>query len=727
MSRTLPLLVPPLLFLLLSALTSACQRDWDALLLRQHLHRSDSHNSLRKRAPVPYPPALTPTESLLINSFDNTSLSTWSYYYTSGDHLGSHNKSQAEWTAQKWRNAGFDDARLVEIPIYVTYPRHSNLTLRRKDGGKHEARLVEDVLGEDSTSGYPNVIPAFHAMSGSGDVEGEYVYVGRGTRADFQVLKDAGIELKGKVAMANYGGIYRGTKVKNAQDTGMAGCILFTDPLDDGEVTVENGYAAYPDGPARNPSSIQRGSVRFSSLYSGDPTTVGWASAPDSPRGNVSLYNPSIPSIPLSMKDALPLLAALQGHGVTAKEANRSGWTGGFSNISYDSGPTPGTVVHLNHQMDGWIAPVWDVIGIVNGTSEDEVVVVGNHRDAWVIGGAADPNSGSAIMIEMANAFGKLIAKGWKPRRTIIFSSWDAEEFGLQGSTEWVESHLPWLNSVAVAYLNIDVGVSGPRTSFSGSGEIQSFVVEQMKKILFPEGWGDFPTVYDMWYNTTEGEISPLGSGSDYASFYQNGIGCIDIGSDGGRTDPIYHYHSNYDSYHWMTTFGDPGFRIHTAMGQLLSLILYHIADDVLIPWDLPNAATVLESYLTELHATVSESDFPGLDLSELTDAIEEFETQAANIARVAETALGFNDTVLLGVVNSKYRDFSRGYVSAGGLPGRETFKNVISAPGIDNGYGADVFPAVTDGINAGDEESAKAWVGKSARAVLRAAEILRV
>jgi N-acetylated-alpha-linked acidic dipeptidase len=176
-----------------------------------------------------------------------------------------------------------------------------------------------------------------------------------------------------------------------------------------------------------------------------------------------------------------------------------------------------------------------------------------------------------------------------------------------------------------------------------------------------------------------------------------------------------------------MSTFGDPGFRIHTAMGQFLSLVLYHVADDVLIPWDLPNAATVLQGYLTELNETISESDFPDLDLSPLASAIEEFTTQAENIAAVAEQALAFNDTVLLSVVNSKYRDFSRGYASVGGLPGRETFKNVISAPGIDNGYGADVFPAVTDQVNAGKEEEALEWVEKSARAVLRAAEILEI
>jgi N-acetylated-alpha-linked acidic dipeptidase len=201
----------------------------------------------------------------------------------------------------------------------------------------------------------------------------------------------------------------------------------------------------------------------------------------------------------------------------------------------------------------------------------------------------------------------------------------------------------------------------------------------------------------------------------------------IDIGSDGGRKDPIYHYHSNYDSYHWMTTFGDPGFKLHTAMGQFLSLILYHIADDPLVPWDLPHAATVLHAYYSELNETVVDSEFPDLDISPIGDAIEEFTKQAKHIAQVADTAVAFNDTVIMQVVNSKYRDFSRGFASAGGLPGRETFKNIISAPGIDNGYGADVFPAVTDSINGGKEDAAREWIEKSAKAVLRAAEVLEV
>ncbi|TDZ40085.1 putative glutamate carboxypeptidase [Colletotrichum spinosum] len=705
----------------------ACMRDWDNLERRIASHKHHAHGHKKRDLAVAYPPALTEQESVLVNSFDSKALDDWSHYYTRGDHLGGHNRSQAEWTRDQWAAAGWT-ASIEEYWIWYTAPLESALTLNRPDGSVHNVSLIEDMLDEDSTTSYPNRIPAYHAMSGSGNISAEYVYVGRGQRADFQALKDAGIELEGKIALSMYGAIYRGTKVKNAQDNGMIGAVLFTDPLDDGEITVANGYAAYPDGPARNPSMIQRGSVRFSSLYSGDPSTVGYASEKDGPRNDVTPYNPSIPSIPISMKDAAPLLAALDGNGLSAEQVNRSSWVGALPDITYSSGPAPGATLDMVHFMNQTVAPSWDVIGIINGTKEDEVLVIGNHRDAWVIGGAADPNSGSAVLIELAKAFGKLVDGGWKPRRTVVLGSWDAEEFGLQGSTEWVESHLPWLVTNAVAYLNIDVAVSGPRTALSGSGEIQTVAIEMMKKVLFPEDWGVGPTLYDMWFNTTEGEIAPLGSGSDYAAFYHNGIGAIDIGSDGGKTDPVYHYHGHYDSYAWMAKFGDPGFKVHKAMGQWLTLVAFHIADDVIIPWDLPNAGRVLRTYYEDLNETIAES-YPdeGLDLSPIDDAIGEFEAAAERIATVAKQALAFNDTVLIDVVNSKYRDFSRGFASAGGLPGRPTFHNVISAPGIDNGYGADVFPAVQDSLSSGNDEQALEWVTKSAAAVSRAADILQV
>ncbi|KAK7424507.1 hypothetical protein QQX98_000472 [Neonectria punicea] len=712
-------------------------------LLSRRLSRNH-HNRHLKRDVVEFPPALSETESILVNSFDNNSIADWSLYYTSGYRFAGHNKTQAEWTQQQWIDSGWE-SWLAEYWIRYTEPRESSLTLNRPDGSSHAAQLLEDPLDVDIQTTNVNEKPAFHALTGSGNITAEYVYVGRGTKQDYQRLLDLNVTLEGKIALAQYGGSNRGVKIKNAEANGMIGAILYTDPLEDGLITEENGYLPYPDGPARHPSSIQRGSMRWASLSFGDPSTVGYASTKDAPRGDVSPYGPKIPSIPISPRDGLQLLHTLDGHGISAEEANRTNWVGAFSNVSYSSGPAPGATLNLVNFMDASIKPVWDVLATINGTNPDEYVIVGNHRDGWTAGGAADAVSGGSILIEMAKAFGKLLDQGWKPRRTIILGSWDAEELGLMGSTEWVEDHLPDLISKTVSYINVDTAVAGPRTSIAGSGEIQTIAIETMKKIVFPEGHGAGPTLYDMWYNSTEGVIGPLGSGSDFAAFYHNGIGSIDISGEPGPNDPVYAYHrsaylriegaqvpqlisdlSLYDTYRWMTEFADPGFHLHVAMGQFVTLLTYHIADDPLIPWDLPTAGSALRDIFVDLEEQLDEvfSEYE-IDLSPLDDAVAAFEEAAERIAVIAEQALADNDTVLLEVVNAKYRDFSRGFVSAGLLPGRYSYYNVVSAPGLESGYGADVFPAIQDSLAQGDVEQAKEWVEKSADAVLQAAEIL--
>lgn len=219
-----------------------------------------------------------------------------------------------------------------------------------------------------------------------------------------------------------YLGPFRGLKVKNAALYGMIGCVLFTDPGDDGNITEANGYAAYPDGPARNPTSVQRGSVQFLSTYPGDPTTPGYPSKEGSPRADKSPVVPSIPSLPISYAEAIPLLRALDGFGTPGSQVNRTKWVGAL-NVTYSTGPTPGATLSMSNVMRDAITPIWDAVGIINGTVQDEVLVIGNHRDAWIVGGAADPHSGSAITVELSKAFGKLLATGWKPRRTIVVSS----------------------------------------------------------------------------------------------------------------------------------------------------------------------------------------------------------------------------------------------------------------------------------------------------------------
>lgn len=320
-----------------------------------------------------------------------------------------------------------------------------------------EATLREDVLDEDPTTQLEESIPTFHGYSASGNVTGSFVYVNYGTYLDYEDLLNANVSLEGKIAVARYGGIFRGLKVKRAQELGMIGCVLFTDPGDDGEMTEANGYDTYPNGPARHPSSVQRGSVQFLSVAPGDPTTPGYPSKPGVPRAPVDGAIPSIPSLPISFVEALPILKALNGVGPSAKDFGKY-WTRntglGYKGVEYNIGPSADNVVlNLVNEQEYVTTDQWDVIGIINGTIPDEVIVIGNHRDAWIAGGAGDPNSGSAVLNEVIRSFGQALEKGWKPLRTIVFASWDGEEYGLVGSTEWVEEYLPWLTVANVAYV----------------------------------------------------------------------------------------------------------------------------------------------------------------------------------------------------------------------------------------------------------------------------------
>ncbi|KAF2434032.1 glutamate carboxypeptidase 2 [Tothia fuscella] len=631
-----------------------------------------------KRA-ASYPPRLTELEAILVNSFDNASIAASSYYYTHGLHVAGTNKSQAQWTADH---------------VYINYPVSHSLSLAYPTGSHFVASLEEAVLEEAPTTGYTD-------------------------RADFERLLALGVQLEGKIALAKYGGPFRGLKVKDSPEYGLIGTVIFIDPGDDGNITVAKGYAPYPDGPARNPTSVQRGSVQFLSIYPGDPTTPGYPSHPDSPRTDHFDSTPRIPSLPISYQDVIPLLSALDGYG----------WTGGF-NSTYSTGPAPGAVLSLSNVMEDKYTPIWDAIGIINGTHQDEVVIVGNHRDAWIVGGAADPNSGSAILVEAAKAFGALLETGWKPRRTIVFASWDMEEYGLVGSTEFVEEYVPWLTEAAVSYVNIDEGTAGPIPGLSATPELHDLIEETAKKIIWPNlGSADlFPeqTLYDVWANKS-GSLGILGSGSDFTAFLHKGIGSMEVGAGGGADDPVYHYHSNFDSYAWMTRFGDSEFQIHKAMGQFLILLVYHLTDDIVIPFNITTWSEELDTYFEKVENTTrASSSARTLDLTELLDAIDVFKSAAEYVAELREHALRSEDEDLIQLVNHKYRDFHRGFISQGGLPGREFFQHVITAPGIDTGYVAVTFPGITEALEANNTTLAQSWVKKTADGILVAAGILK-
>lgn len=342
------------------------------------LHAQFVQQSLIDRPNIPLS-ALTSEESILIEAISNTSISEWSYYYTHGLHLAGKNLTMAQWTADRWGENGWNSS-LVSYQVYLNYPVDKSLSVTYPNGSIYQPSLEEAVLEQDETTGYPNRIPTFHGYSASGAANAEFVYVGQGQQSDFARLIELGVPLEGKIAVSKYGGPFRGLKVKNAQENGMMGVIIFTDTIDDGNITEANGYAAYPDGPARNPSAVQRGSVLFLSTYPGDPTTPGWASKNGSLRADPSTVLPRIPSIPISYADAIPILAALDGYGTPGPEVDRTGWVGAL-NVSYSTGPAPGTTMSMTNLMETTYAPIWNSIGIINGTIADETIVIGNHRD----------------------------------------------------------------------------------------------------------------------------------------------------------------------------------------------------------------------------------------------------------------------------------------------------------------------------------------------------------
>ncbi|KNG46246.1 N-acetylated-alpha-linked acidic dipeptidase 2 [Stemphylium lycopersici] len=581
--------------------------------------------------------------------------------------LGAHKRNLAgesdtvpKWTAERWAEHGFN-TRIDSYHVHLDYPVHQSIELKYANGSTYKPTLEEEISEEDGTTGDPNRIPAFHGYSGSGNASAQYVYVGRGSQEDFQRLVTLDIKLSGKIALAKYGGPFRGLKVKNAQAFGMIGAVIFTDPGDDKDMTAKN-YATYPDGPARNPTSIQRGSVVDLSTYSGDPTTPGYPSKEGVERMEMKTV-PKIPSLPLSWAEAEPLLMALNGKGYDAETVDRLNWAGGIEGVEYSSGPSE-AVLSMSNIMRSKINWIHNAVAIVNGTEEDEVVVVGNHHDAWMIGGAA------------------------------------------------------------VSYLNIDVGVAGTVPDFGASPDLHALTTSTAEKVIWP--YGQNRTMYEVWKEKA-GEIDALGAQSDYTAFvHRGGISAIDMGTTRAPLDPIYHTHSNYDSYHWMTKFADPGFAIHKAIGQFLTLMLFRLVDEDVVPLEPGNYGVEMQAWLKDLQKLLSSVNATAaVEINELEKAVASFGEAARQFDATRKMAVASSGKGLLKEVNRKARDFGRGFISQGGLPGREFYQHLVFAPGIDTGYRPVPFTGVTEAVVAGNISLAKDYVGRTAKAVLAAARIL--
>ncbi|KAG6869264.1 hypothetical protein C0993_000017 [Termitomyces sp. T159_Od127] len=533
----------------------------------------------------------------------------------------------------------------VYYPVLNTPLNRSLQILGENDSTVWEADLVEDgdPLDRDASI-FKNSVPTWHGLSKDGVAQGQLVYANYGTKAvsaeqDYDELVAAGADLTGKIVIVRYGAVFRGLKIKGAQELGAIGVLIYSDPRDDGYVTVENGFAPYPHGPARNPTSVQRGSVQYLSSYPGDPTTPGYPAYEHAQREEGTNI-PKIPSLPISWENGQKLLNEIGDLYIVGEHGRRA-----------LSGKASASKIKLVNNVDTKVTPIWNTMASIPGHIKDEVVIIGCHRDAWVLG-AADPTSGTVSLHEIIRGFGALLRNGWKPLRTVVFASWDAEEYGLVGSTEWGEDFTEWISKHAVAYLNTDTSAAGSRWGVSASPSLANLIKQVALKVPHPtiQGqnlWdakndeGPFKPASNFTidaeflesYTTKQQElhafktdIGPLGSGSDYTVFLQHiGVASSDEGFKSTPTDAVYHYHSIYDSQNFQETYADPDFHRHVAVARHMGLLAIHLTDSFVVPLNTTQYALELDDYLDKVSAiqSASLSNFDTLDLSGLSRAIK--------------------------------------------------------------------------------------------------------
>jgi N-acetylated-alpha-linked acidic dipeptidase len=635
-------------------------------------------------------------------------------------------KATADYVAQKFRAAGLD-TEIVEYKVWMNYPQEISVDITAPAGVQMHGPTREHVDG-DPYDGDPRVVMPFNGMSPSGDAEAEVVYANYGTPEDFEKLEKLKIDVRGKVVLVRYGQNFRGVKEFIAQEHGAAGVIIYSDPFDDGWRRGDK----YPDGPWRPDTGVQRGSVGYMFEFPGDPTTPGIASVPSLPDNQrvspaQSAQMPKIPVTPLSYHDALPILQHLSG-----PDSPRE-WQGSLP-FTYHVGPGP-VRVKMHLKQDYQFRTLWDVIGRVRGSeSPDEWVVAGNHRDAWVYG-AVDPNSGTAAMLESVHGVGELLKSGWKPKRTMIFASWDGEEEGLIGSTEWAEQHESEL-ARAPAYFNVDVAVSGPKFGASSVPSLKQFLRDIAKAVPSPKGG----TVYDVWQKgdqtqspteaigdsrrtpaaASKGDVpvGDLGSGSDYSAFQQHlGVPSTDISSTG----PYGVYHSVFDNFAWFTKFGDPDFLYEQQMARIFGLEALRMADADVLPYDYEEYGKEVAAYI-DAAGKRAESKFGdhALDFAAVTAAAKRFQEAGEKI--MARQKNPPRDTARL---NQALRGAERALLVPEGLPHRPWFRHAIYAPGEYTGYAAVVIPGVNEALDKGDAERARQQLAVLAAALERAAKAL--
>lgn len=557
-----------------------------------------------------------------------------------------------------------------------------------------ELKLEEGPIAEDTTSVSFKQVMAFNGYGAAGDVSGEVVYVNYGLIEDYVQLDSMGVSVKGKIAIARYGRSYRGIKAREAERHGAAGLLIYSDPADDGFMRGD----VYPTGPMRPANGIQRGSVMNPN---GDPSTPGYPSVAGAKRIPVSQMDvPRIPVLPISYGNAAELLRGLDGHSIPQS------WQGGLP-FRYHVGPGP-VRARMAVTTDAKTHPykdIWDTFGVIRGSVyPDEIVMIGGHRDAWGPG-AADNVSGTVSVLEAARAIAEQVRAGHRPKRTIMFATWDAEEWGLLGSTEFVEEDSARLRDHAVAYLNQDDVANGPNFGAGGSPSLRPLLRDVASEVPDPSRQG---SVYEVWRrranlaaDSLEPQMGDPGGGSDFAGFYNHlGVPIADWGFGG----PQGVYHSAYDSHHWMSKFGDPSFQIHATTARLGAAMLLRLANADVLPYDYEEFARTVRKFAGQVGQSISDKRWK-VSPTGLSAAIDKLDAAAAAFAKARDDALTAQPSAeRIARANASLLQVERQLTRPQGLVTRPWFRNVIYASDENNGYSTMVFPSVNEAIRANDE-----------------------
>lgn len=635
-------------------------------------------------------------------------------------------------------------SELREYQVLLPYPKQPGV-VELVAPRRERLLLQEAVVAEDASSKHPRIIPLFNGYSASGDVTAPLVYVNYGLPEDYAALKKIGVEARGRVVIARYGKSFRGVKAKVAEQNGARGLIIYSDPADDGYAQGD----VYPKGPWRPESSAQRGSVEYIFEYPGDPLTPGTPSIKGTPRLKQSEATniPRIPVQPISYGDARRLLEPLRG------PVRPQGFQGALP-FAYHVGGTPDVRVRLKTEMDYQVRTIWNVEGRVEGAPERERwVILGNHRDAWTFG-AVDPNSGTTAMLEVARGMGALLKAGWRPRRTIIFCSWDAEEYGLIGSTEWAEEHADALREKAVAYVNMDAAVSGANFGASSVPSLWKLVRAAARDVRDPK---TAKSIYDAWQERAregraaaqtdaeagagatpaEARIDALGSGSDYTPFLQHlGVASLDMGFGGDYGV----YHSAYDSFAWMSKFGDPTFEYHVAAAQIWGTVALRLSEARSLPFDWTDYAAQIRDFVNETQRDAARRKLSdAFDAKTLLEAVKGLDEEARRLnARRRETLDDFTSTLVraddsnaradsrLRKIDAALLAAERALTDARGLRGRPWYRHQIYAPGFYTGYAAQPLPDLRQAIEDGNAPNAREAAARITEAVRRATQALK-